>query len=55
MTVVVVLLALATTGAVSASLGGSPRGPALLRPVLGGALAMATTYGIGLLVGVTGL
>lgn len=54
-TVVVVLLALALTGAVSASLGGSARGPAVMRLVAGGALAMAVTYGIGLLVGATGL
>jgi VIT1/CCC1 family predicted Fe2+/Mn2+ transporter len=54
-TVVVVLLALALTGAVSSSLGGSTRGPAVLRLVLGGALAMAVTFGIGLLVGASGL
>lgn len=54
-TVVVVLLALALTGAVSASLGDSPPGRAVARLVVGGALAMAVTYGIGLLVGATGL
>ena len=51
-TFVVVLLALALTGAVSASLGGARRGPAMRRVVLGGALAMAVTYGIGQAVGV---
>ncbi len=54
-TVVVVLLALALTGAVSASLGGSPPGPAVARLVVGGGLAMAVTFGIGLLVGAAGL
>jgi VIT1/CCC1 family predicted Fe2+/Mn2+ transporter len=46
-----VLVALAVTGAVSASIGGSRRGPAVARLVVGGALAMAVTYGIGQLVG----
>lgn len=54
-TVVVVLLALALTGAISASLGGSRRAPAVARLVVGGAAAMAVTFGIGLLVGATGL
>jgi vacuolar iron transporter family protein len=54
-TFAVVLVALALTGAVSAALGGSPRAPAIARLVVGGALAMAVTYGIGLLVGATGL
>lgn len=49
---VVVLLALALTGAVSASLGGARRLPAMRRVVLGGAIAMAVTYGIGQAVGV---
>ncbi|MET9217150.1 MULTISPECIES: VIT1/CCC1 transporter family protein [unclassified Nocardia] len=44
-----VLLALALTGSVSARLGGSRRGKAVLRVVLGGALAMAITYAIGML------
>ncbi|SDC53386.1 VIT1/CCC1 transporter family protein [Rhodococcus tukisamuensis] len=50
-TVVAVLVALALTGSVSARLGGSDRGRAVARVVLGGALAMAVTYGIGQLVG----
>ncbi|MGZ8801995.1 MAG: hypothetical protein ACXWZL_05080 [Mycobacterium sp.] len=47
-TVVVVLLALSVTGALSAYLGGA-------RLVLGGALAMAVTYGIGQFVGAAGV
>ena len=50
-TFVVVLLALALTGALSAYLGGARRAPAVARLVVGGALAMAVTYGIGQLVG----
>ncbi|WP_405166888.1 VIT family protein [Nocardia sp. NBC_01499] len=50
-----VLVALAVTGSVSARLGGSDRGRAVLRVVIGGALAMAVTYGIGQLAGVAGL
>lgn len=52
-TVVAVLVALAVTGTVSATLGASPRLPALARNVVGGVLAMALTYGIGRLLGVT--
>ncbi|MFC9766754.1 VIT family protein [Rhodococcus jostii] len=48
---VAVLVALALTGAVSAALGGAQRTRAVLRVVLGGALAMIVTYGIGQLVG----
>ena len=55
-TFAVVLVALALTGAISASLGSSKRAPAVTRLVVGGALAMAVTFGIGLLVGAaTGL
>ncbi|WP_174188128.1 VIT1/CCC1 transporter family protein [Nocardia barduliensis] len=50
-----VLAALALTGSVSARLGGSSRGRAVLRVVLGGALAMAVTYGIGQLADVAGI
>ncbi|MBF6063600.1 VIT family protein [Nocardia terpenica] len=49
-----VLAALALTGSVSARLGGSSRGRAVLRVVIGGALAMAITYGIGQLAGTAG-
>ena len=52
-TFVAVLLALAITGAVSARLGGARIAPATVRLVLGGAAAMAVTYGIGTLVGAT--
>lgn len=47
-----VLVALAITGAVSARLGGARSLPAVSRLVLGGAGAMAVTFGIGRLVGV---
>lgn len=52
-TFVVVLLALAVTGVVSARLGGAGVGRAVARLVVGGALAMAVTFGIGQLVGAT--
>ncbi|MEV4703035.1 VIT family protein [Actinoplanes sp. NPDC049316] len=51
-TFVVVVLALALTGAVSARLGSAGVGRAMARLVGGGALAMAITYGIGQAVGV---
>jgi VIT1/CCC1 family predicted Fe2+/Mn2+ transporter len=51
-TLVAVGLALAGTGYTSARIGGSPAGPAVTRVVIGGVLAMAVTYGIGMLVGV---
>ncbi|MEV6275382.1 VIT family protein [Nocardia sp. NPDC051832] len=54
-TFVAVLIALALTGSVSARLGGSDRARAVLRVVLGGALAMAVTYGIGQLAGLSGI
>ena len=50
-TFVVVLLALAVTGVVSARLGGAGVGRAVGRLVVGGALAMAVTFGVGQLVG----
>jgi VIT1/CCC1 family predicted Fe2+/Mn2+ transporter len=50
-TVIAVLLALVMTGAVSAGLGGAPKGPAVLRNVIGGVLALGITYVIGHLVG----
>ena len=55
MTFVVVLLALAFTGALSAYLGGAWWAPAVGRLVVGGALAMAVTHGIGQLVGAAGI
>lgn len=50
-TFVVVLVALALTGGVSAMLGGSKRRVAVRRIVFGGALAMIATYAVGLLLG----
>jgi vacuolar iron transporter family protein len=50
-TFVAVLVALALTGALSARLGGSNVRRAVLRVVVGGALGLAFTYGIGHLFG----
>lgn len=52
-TFVAVLLALAITGYVAAWIGGARRGRAVIRTVLGGALALAATYAVGLLFGTT--
>lgn len=52
-TFLAVLAGLALTGAVSARLGRAPVRPAVLRNVMGGALAMAVTWGIGHLIGVS--
>jgi VIT1/CCC1 family predicted Fe2+/Mn2+ transporter len=46
-----VLAALALTGALSAMLGGAHKTRAILRILLGGALAMLVTYGIGQVIG----
>lgn len=54
-TFVAVLLALAVTGALSATIGGSSRLRATLRVVIGGALALAVTYGVGSLLGASGV
>jgi VIT1/CCC1 family predicted Fe2+/Mn2+ transporter len=54
-TFAVVLLALAITGSISATVGGSRRRTAVVRVVLGGALAMIVTYAVGLLIGTAGL
>ncbi|GGL32293.1 VIT1/CCC1 transporter family protein [Nocardia jinanensis] len=54
-TMVAVLLALALTGSISARLGGSSRARAVARVVIGGALAMAVTYGIGQFADVAGI
>jgi VIT1/CCC1 family predicted Fe2+/Mn2+ transporter len=48
---VAVLIALAGTGAVSARLGGSDVRRAVLRVVVGGAVGLAFTYGVGRLFG----
>jgi VIT1/CCC1 family predicted Fe2+/Mn2+ transporter len=55
LTFVAVIVALAITGTVSAHLGGSGKLRATLRLVIGGALALAVTYGIGTLLGTTGV
>ncbi|MFJ5830544.1 VIT family protein [Streptomyces sp. NPDC093089] len=54
-TVLSVLAALTFTGWWSARLGSAPTGPAILRNVAGGALAMAVTYGAGSLLGAAGV
>jgi VIT1/CCC1 family predicted Fe2+/Mn2+ transporter len=54
-TVIAVLAALVVTGAAGAALGRAPRGPAVLRNVLGGAIAMGVTYGVGALIGAAGI
>ena len=54
-TVVTVLVALAITGAVSARIGGSPWLRSTVRIVVGGFLALAATFAIGTLLGVSGV
>jgi VIT1/CCC1 family predicted Fe2+/Mn2+ transporter len=54
-TVVVVLIALALTGAAGARLGGAPALRPTIRTLIGGSLALAATWSIGLLVGTTGI
>jgi len=53
LTFVIVLIALAITGYVAAWIGGASRGRAMLRVVIGGALALAATFAIGALLGTT--
>jgi VIT1/CCC1 family predicted Fe2+/Mn2+ transporter len=55
LTFVAVIVALAITGSWSAKVGRAPVIPATIRVVIGGALAMAVTYGIGALFGVAGV
>lgn len=52
-TFVAVLLALALTGTVSAQLGGSRKSRAVIRLVIGGAIALAATWLVGSLLGTT--
>jgi VIT1/CCC1 family predicted Fe2+/Mn2+ transporter len=54
-TFVAVLIALAVTGAVAASIGGGSRVKASLRVVIGGAIALTATYAIGRLLNTTGI
>ncbi|GAA4157883.1 VIT family protein [Gryllotalpicola daejeonensis] len=53
-TFVAVLAALVLTGTISARIGGSSKRLGTLRIVLGGAVALAVTFGIGALLGTTG-
>ncbi|CAH0239423.1 VIT family protein [Microbacterium sp. Bi128] len=52
LTFVAVLLALALTGYLAAWIGGARRGRAIVRTVIGGALALGATYAVGALFGV---
>lgn len=54
-TFVAVLVALAITGATSATIGGSPRLRPTLRVVVGGAVALTATFLIGTLLGTSGV
>ncbi|MBK4346687.1 VIT1/CCC1 transporter family protein [Lacisediminihabitans changchengi] len=54
-TFVAVLVALAITGATSARIGGSPVLRAMIRVVVGGAIALAATYLIGSALGTSGV
>jgi len=54
-TFVAVLLALAITGATSARIGGSPVGRAMVRVVVGGAIALGATFLIGSLLDTSGV
>jgi vacuolar iron transporter family protein len=54
-TVVVVLVALAATGAGGAALGGAPVARATVRVMIGGAIALLVTFLIGRLLGVSGI
>lgn len=54
-TFIAVIFALALTGALSAMAGGAGKRRATLRVLIGGVIAMAVTYGIGRLVGMSGL
>ena len=55
MTFAAVLVALALTGTISARLGDAPVGRAVLRLVIGGALALLATWLIGTLLGTSGV
>lgn len=54
-TFVIVLIALAVTGVISAQIGGSGRVRAALRVLIGGALALIATFTIGALLGNAGV
>ncbi len=55
MTFAAVLIALALTGTISARLGGSSKRLAAVRLLIGGALALLVTWGLGLLLGTAGV
>jgi len=55
LTIVMMLLALAATGALGARIGGSPLARATLRVTIGGAIALGATFLIGSLLGTTGV
>ena len=55
LTIVVVLIALAITGTVSARVGGGSVGRAVARLLIGGSLALAVTWILGTLLGTTGV
>ncbi len=55
LTFAAVLIALAATGILGARIGGNPWIKPTVRIVVGGALALAVTFGIGLLLGVSGV
>ncbi|MCV7015787.1 VIT1/CCC1 transporter family protein [Mycolicibacterium madagascariense] len=50
-TVLVVLIALGVAGAISARIGGARIGTAMIRLIVGGAVGLAFTYGVGHLIG----
>jgi vacuolar iron transporter family protein len=54
-TAIAVLLALALTGGVAARMGSTPVTRTLRRVVIGGIVALALTYGVGHLAGITGI
>ena len=54
-TIIAALAALVATGAASAALGRAPRRPAVVPTVIGGAIAMGVTSGIGTLIGAAGI
>jgi vacuolar iron transporter family protein len=54
-TIIAVLAALVATGALSAAPGRAPLRPAVVRNIVGGAIAMSVTHGIGTLIGAAGI
>lgn len=54
-TFAVTLVALAATGTISAQIGGSSKGKAAVRVLVGGALALAFTFLVGKLLGASGV